>query len=176
MRRDFTVDCLADTFALAPRGDAVLVASAVPGAKALFEFVPPVGGMFIWVRASRPSRRPVRSPRLYGQIKLRLENHPAAVDGAVSPAQADALEREIWTELAEDGLLVTPGWYFNAAQLKGSGHFRLSFSYTDVRPSPHHSCVTKHLLQADEMRKALAIFARVIWRVFGVAEPPQPEH
>ena len=46
---------------------------------------------------------------------------------------ADALEREIWTELAEDGVLLTPGWFFNASHLKGRGHFRIAFSYTDVR-------------------------------------------
>ncbi|EJD35692.1 PLP-dependent transferase [Auricularia subglabra TFB-10046 SS5] len=135
LRRDFAVDCFAQTFHLVERQDAgatVLVGSASVGSKALFEFVPPVGGMMIW-------------------LKLRLENHPASANGVLSEDQVDKLEREIWEDLAESGLLLTPGWYFNAAALKGKGHFRMSYSY----------------VEAADMRKGVETFARVIKRVFG---------
>ncbi|KZV85986.1 PLP-dependent transferase [Exidia glandulosa HHB12029] len=134
IRRDFTIDAFARTFVLTPRGEGdatstVLVASSSKDSKPLFEFVPPVGGMFIW-------------------IKLHLSSHPAHPS---TPTEIDELERSIWVDLAENGLLVTPGWYFNAAALKGQGHFRIAFSYSDE----------------EEMVKAIAIFARVIKSAFG---------
>ncbi|EJD35333.1 PLP-dependent transferase [Auricularia subglabra TFB-10046 SS5] len=136
MRRDFTVDCFAAAFTLSEHfedGVAKLIGSARQGETTLFEFIPPVGGMFIW-------------------IKLHLHNHPAAAENALSDQQIDEIERALWTELAEEGLLVTPGWYFNAAQLQGKGHFRIAYSYTE----------------ADEMRAGVQIFARVVKRAFQV--------
>jgi aromatic amino acid aminotransferase I len=70
------------------------------------------------------------------KIKLLLENHPAT-GGQPSANQLDQLERQIWTELAEGGLLVTMGWYFNSFELKGKGHFRIAFSYTEVWKLQH---------------------------------------
>ncbi|EJD35324.1 PLP-dependent transferase [Auricularia subglabra TFB-10046 SS5] len=134
MRRDFAVDCFAAAFALTERaenGVVALVGTARAGGKTLFEFVPPVGGMFIW-------------------IKLHLHNHPAEEGTTLSEERADELEKALWTDLAEEGLLVTPGWYFNAEQLKGKGHFRIAYSYSE----------------ADEMRNGVQIFARVIKRAF----------
>ena len=64
-------------------------------------------------------------------MKLHLQNHPKT-NGSPSEDQLNEIERELWTELAENGLLVTPGWYFNAAALKGKGHFRISFSFSEV--------------------------------------------
>jgi len=49
-RRDFTVDNFADQFDITEReevGLSVFVCSS--GGKSLFEFVPPGGGMFLWV-------------------------------------------------------------------------------------------------------------------------------
>ncbi|KAH7107058.1 PLP-dependent transferase [Auriculariales sp. MPI-PUGE-AT-0066] len=130
-RRDYAVDCITEAFDIVGREEAgtrVFICSA--GGKSLFEFVPPRGGMFLW-------------------MALHLQNHPQA-SGPPSEELADRLERDIWTHLAENGLLVTPGWYFNAAELKGKGHFRISFSFSE----------------ADELRRAIQIFASVIKEVF----------
>lgn len=53
------------------------------------------------------------------------------------PGDEETLEIKLWTNLAEAGLLVAPGWYFAANDDildTGSGHFRVSFSFADVRP------------------------------------------
>lgn len=60
-------------------------------------------------------------------------------DGMASPAEdEESLETQLWTKLAEAGVLVAPGWIFSADVLTGSepdageGHFRISFSNAEV--------------------------------------------
>ncbi|KAG2348855.1 PLP-dependent transferase [Suillus weaverae] len=129
-RRNFFIDCVAEEFHL----DAVpAVAGVWEGCsvyqasskvkkssrmtekysarnRTMFSFVPPVAGMFVWMR-------------------LHLEQHPSFV-----PGNEDTLETKLWTKLAENGVLFAPGWIFAANALaedsgnNDSGHFRISFS------------------------------------------------
>lgn len=80
-RRDFFIDCLADEFHLQPSfvtngawsgctaytarakiGDSRAHADEKRafGQKPLFTFIPPSAGMFVWVRASLPTPRPLK--------------------------------------------------------------------------------------------------------------------
>ena len=47
----------------------------------------------------------------------------------------ETTEVQLWTKLAEEGILVAPGWYFAASDDvfdAGQGHFRISFSNATV--------------------------------------------
>ena len=79
--------------------------------KPFFSFVPPSGGMFIW-------------------LKLHLENVPGFKDG-----DEETITMKFWTQLAEAGVVFVPGGYFASDQDQVSptdGHFRISFSYASV--------------------------------------------
>lgn len=59
------------------------------------------------------------------------------MDGPVilTRKETDEVEMQIWTELAEAGLLVSPGWYFCAnpeTVAAGKGHLRLTYSFEEV--------------------------------------------
>lgn len=91
----------------------------------LFSFVPPTSGMFIW-------------------LAMDFETHPSFKEG-----EEETLEMQLWTNLAESGLLVAPGWYFAATEEindKGKGHFRISFSNAEF----------------SQMKKAVKIFGDVV--------------
>ncbi|KAG0709595.1 pyridoxal phosphate-dependent transferase [Suillus ampliporus] len=129
-RRDFFIDCLAEEFhlqavpAIAGVWQGCIVYQASSKVKksnsitekypiqnrTMFSFVPPVAGMFVWMR-------------------LHLEQHPS-----FTPEDEDTLEIKLWTKLAKNGVLFGPGWMFAAnlmAQTSGntdSGHFRISYS------------------------------------------------
>jgi aromatic amino acid aminotransferase I len=129
-RRDFFIDCLAEEFhlhvvpAAAGVWEGCIVYQASSKVKkstrmtekysarnrTMFSFVPPVAGMFVWMR-------------------LHLDQHPS-----FAPGDEDTLETKLWTKLAENGVLFGPGWVFAAnAMAEGShnndsGHFRISFS------------------------------------------------
>ncbi|KAJ7604554.1 pyridoxal phosphate-dependent transferase [Mycena polygramma] len=129
MRRDFFVDCLAEEFQLAVtagtsgmfEGCQVYHGFAKPKrsltryynektptiGNALFSFVPPTSGMFVW-------------------LKIHFDQHPA-----FTKLGAESLELKLWTELAEAGVLFGPGAMFSPTQdwsSERSGHFRISFS------------------------------------------------
>lgn len=63
---------------------------------------------------------------------MHFENHPR-----ISECDEETLEQKLWVALAEAGLLLCPGVYFAAnpldEEVKASGHFRLSFSNSEVR-------------------------------------------
>ncbi|KAI0029266.1 pyridoxal phosphate-dependent transferase, partial [Vararia minispora EC-137] len=100
----------------------------------LFEFVPPLGGMFLW-------------------IKIHYFNHPT-YEGKLHSGQSideviQDLSQELWDLLAEGGVLVTQGSVFapqavlaqgsarlvTLARPSGCHYFRLSFSSTEVSAS-----------------------------------------
>ena len=61
---------------------------------------------------------------------MHFDAHPAFKEG-----DEETLEIQLWTKLAEAGLLVAPGWYFAATDDMsdaGQGHFRVSFSNAEV--------------------------------------------
>lgn len=63
-------------------------------------------------------------------MKVDFTNHPSFKEG-----DEETLEMRLWTELAEAGVLIAPGWMFSAtgANLAArEGHFRISFSNADV--------------------------------------------
>ncbi|KAJ6599100.1 pyridoxal phosphate-dependent transferase [Mycena vulgaris] len=128
MRRDFFVDCLAEEFQLAVAPDAAgmwegsevyngfakpkrsltgYFNEKAPMSNALFSFVPPTSGMFVW-------------------IKIHFDQHPS-----FATLGSESLEMKLWIELAEAGLLVGPGAMFCPTGdyvSEKSGHFRISFS------------------------------------------------
>ncbi|PCH40915.1 PLP-dependent transferase [Wolfiporia cocos MD-104 SS10] len=144
-RRDFFIDCLAEEFHLERsatyvsfwKGLDVYDAYAKPrkrfmseksalGAK-MFSFVPPSSGMFIWMR-------------------LHFENHPAYRS---QDEDEESLEIQLWTKIAEGGVLISPGWFFAADTQHPptpdtEGHFRISFSNSDL----------------ETLKKAVQIFAK----------------
>jgi len=154
MRRDLFIDALADEFDLqiTPRlavgvweGCDVLVASEkiqggemsekkVFGRKQFFSFVPPAAGMFVW-------------------LKLHFDGHRDLVAGKETE---ESLEMKLWEEIAEAGVLFSPGWFFSAdhehddTNARGEGHFRIAFSSAS----------------ADDMKKAARTFRRVLDRFF----------
>ncbi|KAJ7129722.1 PLP-dependent transferase [Mycena epipterygia] len=78
-----------------------------PVSNALFSFVPPTSGMFVW-------------------IKVHFDQHPSFA--TLGPKD---LEMKLWIELAEAGLLLGPGamfWPTGDYASERSGHFRISFS------------------------------------------------
>ncbi|OBZ70291.1 Aromatic amino acid aminotransferase C56E4.03 [Grifola frondosa] len=149
IRRDFFIDSLADEFHLqqslahegAWAGCTVLTARPKPknygpliekdalGSKKMFSFVPPTAGMFVW-------------------IKIHFENHPS-----FKPGDEDTLEMQLWTKIADAGVLIGPGWYFAAEEENldvGSGHFRISFSNAEFA----------------DLKKAVNIFGKVVREFF----------
>ncbi|KAJ7068243.1 pyridoxal phosphate-dependent transferase [Mycena amicta] len=131
LRRDFLVDCFSDEFQLtvAPgsvgdiwEGCQVYSGSVkpkftsffnekTPPSKALFSFVPPTSGMFVW-------------------LKVHLADHPAYSIGVKE------LESKLFIEFAEAGLLIGPGSMFNPTDDWSnvtSAHYRVSFSNGEVQ-------------------------------------------
>ncbi|KAJ6539317.1 pyridoxal phosphate-dependent transferase, partial [Mycena capillaripes] len=129
MRRDFFVDCLVEEFQLTVtsgttgmwEGCQVYNAFAKPQrnltgyfnekappiGNALFSFVPPTSGMFVW-------------------LKLHFDQHPS-----INTLSAEDLEMKLWIELAEAGVLFGPGSMFCPTadwSSEKTGHFRISFS------------------------------------------------
>lgn len=73
----------------------------------MFSFVPPTSGMFVW-------------------IKMNFDVVPA-----YRRDDKETLEVQLWTKLADAGVLLAPGWFFSSDRdgLDGSeGHFRIAFS------------------------------------------------
>ncbi|KAI0650413.1 PLP-dependent transferase [Trametes meyenii] len=153
VRRDFLIDSLAEEFHLRmslgsagsragcivyiasgkPQRDAEMTEKFALNDKPYFSFVPPSAGMFIW-------------------LKMHFEN----VQG-FRAGDEDTLELKLWTKLAEAGVLIGPGRYFNAEDEDlgtAEGHFRISFSFASD----------------TELKKAAAIFAKVVHDFF---ENPQ---
>ncbi|EPS98782.1 hypothetical protein FOMPIDRAFT_1024508 [Fomitopsis schrenkii] len=80
----------------------------------LFSFVPPTAGMFIW-------------------IKVHFNNIPAYRRGG---QDEESPEIQLWTKIADAGVLIAPGWFFaanadNPPTDELEGHFRVSFSNHD---------------------------------------------
>lgn len=130
-RRNWMCDAFAQNFEIRPAKS-----SKIPGAEGLvafsksdqpvFSFVPPTGGMFIWARFYL-----AECPRFTA-----LQEDKTVVD----PEQT--FSDEIWANLAQNLILLTPGFYYNPWEGRdkvttktrggepGIGHFRLAFSST----------------------------------------------
>ncbi|KAI0329543.1 PLP-dependent transferase [Cubamyces sp. BRFM 1775] len=154
-RRDYLLDALSDEFHLKVsfgasgswKGCTIYTATAKPrrgalmtekfalgaGDKPYFSVVPPSAGMFVW-------------------LKMHYENVPGFRQG-----DEDTLEMKLWTKLAEAGVLIGPGRYFNSDEESVSPaecHFRISFSFaTD-----------------EELKKAVEIFGKVVREFFEEAQ------
>ena len=146
-RRDSFVDCLADEFDLIPTppsalfggwaaapagGDYVVLTAYRRGEKSrpLLSFVPPSAGMFVWTEL------------YFGDVPDKRDEE----DGSVLTP-----ERQFFMHLADAGLLTAPGRIFSPPKHAGGGtlplgkegrqvgHFRLSYTPTDVSsfPWPH---------------------------------------
>ncbi|KAK6187986.1 hypothetical protein LQW54_013581 [Pestalotiopsis sp. IQ-011] len=133
-RRDWMVAALGSRFDLAPAsahpglaGAQGLVASIRGSGVPVFSFIAPTGGMFIWTKF------------YFGQNAKYLALKESGADDA-DPEQTFA--NQLWAELAEERVLLTPGYYYHPWQgadkksTKARGadpdtsHFRLAFSLT----------------------------------------------
>ncbi|KAK1224386.1 hypothetical protein PQX77_012682 [Marasmius sp. AFHP31] len=125
-RRDDYVDCLAETFDLRKtvgteaheegctvyeaflRPQSGFISSEKTPVTPVLSFVPPTSGMFVW-------------------LEVHFQHHP--LFGA---CDASTLEMKLWTDLAEAGLVLGPGYMFSADAVENlprkRGHFRVSFS------------------------------------------------
>jgi aromatic amino acid aminotransferase I / 2-aminoadipate transaminase len=90
---------------------------------------------------------------------LHLESHPS-----FSTIGYKALEEELWTQIAEAGVLFGPGNIFSATPVtddtEGDAHFRISFSNLEVGVFSIDDILLNRL-QFDQMKKAVSIFAEV---------------
>lgn len=61
---------------------------------------------------------------------MHFESMPSFKEG-----DEETLEVQLWENLAEAGVLLSPGWFFSAQDAvdAGEGHYRISFSNADVR-------------------------------------------
>lgn len=61
---------------------------------------------------------------------MHFDSHPSFKEG-----EEESLEVQLFTQIAEAGVLLAPGWYFAAdddVSDAGKGHFRISFSNAEV--------------------------------------------
>jgi len=142
-RRDQLMDCLHEEFTLQfeepndggpirylaylkSKTDPITEKFSHPGTL-VFSFVPPSSGMFIWIR-------------------MHFEEYPAV------SSKKESLEIQLWTRLAEAGLLIAPGYIFDPIRAVNDrrGHYRLSFSEAD----------------ASKLKQGMAIFARILGEFF----------
>lgn len=103
---DYFVGCNVYT-AYSKQGRAAFTEKSGADRVALVSFVPPTAGMFVWVRFLA-----LQSPRFTGvnqlhQVKLHLDRHPK--HGSIPTKE---LEKLLWIELAEAGVLFGPGLSF----------------------------------------------------------------
>ncbi|THH17418.1 hypothetical protein EW146_g3385 [Bondarzewia mesenterica] len=116
-----------------PRGLLTMSEKSTIGAvrKPLFSFVPPSAGMFVWV-------------------KLHFDQHP--MHRPRGEEEEETLEMQLWTALADAGVLTAPGWFFVADKQNTptdpnvEGHMRMSFSNAE----------------AEEMKRGVAIFSKTL--------------
>lgn len=145
-RRDFLIDSLSEEFHLKRtigqqgvwKGMDVYEASANHrslgihaekfeiGCK-MFSFVPPTSGMFLWVNIHT-----IQNLRwlMFSQVTVHFDTLPSFTEG-----DEETLEMQLWTKLADAGVLVAPGWYFSPLpdpSENGEGHLRISFSNAEV--------------------------------------------
>jgi aromatic amino acid aminotransferase I len=110
--------------------------------KPVFSFVPPSAGMFIWVSHSIGLLQNMYFMIFWGIDKIRMHFE----DCPVGSPEKESLEIQLWTRLAEAGLLIAPGYIFDPVQAANNrqGHYRFSFSEADVSHfSPPKHCAVR---------------------------------
>lgn len=113
------------------------------------------------------------------QVKLHLENHPKF--GSIP---TNELEKLLWIELAEAGVLFGPGlsifqyifvlfdsgrsgqMFASEYDEKADGHFRISFSNAEVSSWFLSNVTLTESLQFEDLKKAISIFALVVVKFF----------
>lgn len=152
------------------------------GRPPLISFSPPDGGMFVWVSCLHQHHLiPRTNPGC--QINVHVSNHKSFDKNASPSAKKERtriLMNELWEELAQNSVLIAPGWMFNGDGLRsgapdsdqppspkdvdvqeqlgalenddvdGVGHFRLAFSF-----STH-----------ETLRKGVKIFCETVTEFF----------
>lgn len=125
VRRDWMLDTLAREFDVVSAEesglDALGVVAYAKGTKVpIMSYVPPVGGMFVWVTVF-------------------YHSHPGFKgfsEGKKDAVAVREFEEVIWRKLVDARVLATPGWYYtpweggeHSLHEEGSGHFRFAYSY-----------------------------------------------
>ncbi|KAF8655284.1 hypothetical protein AX16_003183 [Volvariella volvacea WC 439] len=92
--------------------------------RVIMTFIPPTSGMF---------------------VRVHLNNHP--LSGLLGQS---ALERRLWTNLADAGLLLSPGWIFGTGDDadENKGHFRISFSFVEFEQMKQAALILRSTLNA----------------------------
>ncbi|KAH8204509.1 hypothetical protein TruAng_001283 [Truncatella angustata] len=136
-RRDWMTAAIKELFDLSPASQfpelrAEGLVAAIEGSAGtrtpIFSFIPPTGGMFLWTKFYFAQN---------GKYQV-IKNSKQEID----PEQAFA--NKLWSELAEEKVLLTPGYYYHPWQgaqktstsARGAdpdtSHFRLTFAMTTV--------------------------------------------
>lgn len=138
-RRDWMLAAIRKNFSLVPASDfpelhaeGLVAAIDEDGGSSqgipIFSFIPPTGGMFIWTKF------------YFGQNSAYL----AIKDGQKESDHEQAFANRLWAELAEERVLLTPGYYYHPwqgaektstaarAADADTSHFRLTFAMTTV--------------------------------------------
>jgi len=187
-RRDLMIDCIASEFDIYEEetepsffGGAKVLAAKEKRTKwspptffdektdkTWFSFIPPTSGMFVWVR-------------------VHLTNHPQYRHRSGEPEPPLPLEQRLFQQIAENGLLVGPGWMFTTkledeiflddeAMFKGdsvvNGLLTKKIEDPSGDPNDHDPAQYAHfrlafsMATAEDMRKAMAIFAKTMREFF----------
>jgi len=156
LRRDWTIDLLYDHFDIEQETDAshsVFIAykkssrsekhsvGEKGGMKPLFELVPPSGGMFLWFRF------PLQYHRDYDALVCK---------SSLSDARTQ-LSNRLWKGLVDSGVLLRPGFVFQARSDKERDEAGDTFAYSRLS----FATVTH-----DELRKGIDTFRRSIIEFF----------
>ncbi|KAL0579527.1 hypothetical protein V5O48_002456 [Marasmius crinis-equi] len=153
-RRDDFVDCLAEQFSLREtvrteghlegctvyeaslRAQNIFVDDKTPHV-AVLSFVPPTSGMFVW-------------------LEVHFENHPL-----FGTLETTTLEMKLWTDLAEAGLVLGPGYLFSATRGENAsrrrGHFRVSFSQCSLEEMKKSSKILSSVFREFMKLKSITV-------------------
>ncbi|KAG1833095.1 hypothetical protein EV424DRAFT_1016978 [Suillus variegatus] len=121
---------------------------------AMFSFIPPGAGMYLWVGGAQPVCSSILS---LCQMKFHLNQ----LDPSFASGDKDTLDTKLWIKLPENGVLFRPGWISTAnAMIKNShstdsGHFYVCFINIDVRV-----LISMHLRATwfADLKKSVSIF------------------
>lgn len=111
------------------------------GDKPMFSFSIPDSGMFLWV-------------------KVHLKYHR---DWVPNPAPGSALEQRLWTDLAEGGVIVAPGYMFSTDE---SDTPVVESTEADARAEYGHLRISFSSAEKEETKKGMKKFMEVVTEFF----------
>ncbi|KAH6657578.1 aromatic aminotransferase Aro8 [Truncatella angustata] len=152
-RRDWMTAAIKELFDLSPASQfpelrAEGLVAAIEGSAGtrtpIFSFIPPTGGMFLWTKFYFAQN---------GKYQV-IKNSKQEID----PEQAFA--NKLWSELAEEKVLLTPGYYYHPWQ----GAQKTSTSARGADPDTSHFRLTFAMTTKEDMELGIERLAKVVRR------------